>query len=748
MTALPAPSIPRTDDWITVDQAAVLTGQSLRRLQQRALAATGRGLARKGPPPTGTGKAVWWVHRSLDVRLTRYPDRPTRDDRERESLLDRHPAHHVELAYRKAHWLHVWRDRCRRPRPAGLTDRDLAIAVATEARQTEGERFRISARSLQQWRADASELGADGTVRGVEALIPRYRSRAALTSQTDTRSPDAIEWFYAIFRAGNQLSAKQCHAATLRKAAEHGWQWPDSYRATTRWLKEHDDRATTCLHRDGTDAYSHRYMPHLQTDWDAIAPGEMYVCDHTQCDFWAEYRSRQIRPWLTAIQDMRSRCIVGWHLGPTPHQDAIAVALRKAFADWAIPRKTRIDNGKDFTSKYLAGLTKSELRAMRKEFGRRWKDVVRRKRDYAIADDPRWLGLMPELGIELIYAIPYAPWSKGILERWFGTFEGRCGKMFASYCGRSPQHKPQCLQAVREGRGRAVAGGLSCVDTSDIPTLDDAARRIGDYIDTYHRTAHAGDGMRGRTPLQVWATAGTLRKAEPEALAFLASVRGAYKVTGNGVTLTVGGARLSYGRSHPALRRYAGREVLVAVAQERASEALAFDPSTRRLIGRLPANERIHPCATTDDTREAIAQIQRERKAMRQAERSAPRRMRTATQRINEHATAELSELRATGTDDAASTAHIVPVRTGFEGVSIPDRTPSDTGPDDPPRSVADLLNDGDLDDDAPGYDDLSTLLDCASSADDVDDDVLDCVYEQEDRDDESEPDVGLDEFL
>ncbi len=748
MTALPAPSIPRTDDWITVDQAAVLTGQSLRRWQQRALAASQQGKARKGPPPTGTGKAVWWVHRSLDARLTRYPDRPTRDDRERESLLDRHPAHHVELAYRKAHWLHVWRDRCRRPRPAGLTDRDLAIAVATEARQTEGERFRISARSLQQWRADASELGADGTVRGVEALIPRYRSRAALTSQTDTRSPDAIEWFYAIFRAGNQLSAKQCHAATLRKAAEHGWQWPDSYRATTRWLKEHDDRAITCMHRDGTSAYSHRYMPHLQTDWDAIAPGEMYVCDHTLCDFWAVYRKRQIRPCLTAIQDMRSRIIVGWHLGPSPHQDAIAMALRTAFGNWAIPTKMRIDNGKDFTSKYLAGLTKADVRQLRREFGGRWKDIVRRKQDAAIADDPRWLGLMPELGVELIYAIPYAAWSKGTIERWFGTFHGGCGKTFATYCGRSPQHKPECLKAIRAGRGRPAVGGLSCVDTSDVPTLDDAARRIGDYIDTYHRTPHTGDGMRGRTPLQVWATAGSLRKAEPDALAFLMGVRGAYKVTGNGVTLTVGAARISYGRSHPALRRYAGRKVLVAVAQERTSEALAFDPVTRRLIGRLSANERIHPCATTDDTREAIAQIQRDRKAMRQAHRSAPRRMRTATQRINEHATAELSELRATGTDDAASTAHIVPVRTGFEGVSIPDRTPVDHASTEPAFNLADLLDDNGCDEDAQDYDDLSTLLDDSPAMDDVDDNTLDCDYGHDDEPDNREPDAGLDEFL
>lgn len=49
--------------------------------------------------------------------------------------------------------------------------------------------------------------------------------------------------------------------------------------------------------------------------------------------------------------------------------------------------------------------------------------------------DPRFLGITEELGITTTYAVPYAPWSKGTTERWFGTFEGRCGKTFVTYCG-------------------------------------------------------------------------------------------------------------------------------------------------------------------------------------------------------------------------------------------------------------------------------------------------------------------------
>jgi len=708
MPSLHAKPVPHNpDDWVSLREAAALTGISLRAWQHRAAGAITHGLARKDPPPGPiAGKPTWYVHRSLDARLNRsraLSPQPSALGRNPQSaLLAEYPAKYVDLAYRKAHWLGVWRDKCERPRPAGLTDAQLAGRVVAEARDADPS-LRISGRSLQLWHQRYNELGPDGRIRGLVALVPRYVASRGLQP---ARTPDAVAFFYALYHGQSRLSAKLCHAATLDEARRRAWAWPASYTATTRWLREQDDRATTCLMRDGGRAYSHRYMPHLETDWEAIAPGEMMVCDHHQCDFWVIYRDKQIRPWLTAVQDMRSRAITGWTLGPAPHSEAIASAFRMAFRDWAIPEHLRIDNGKDFCSQFLTGLTKSELRAMRREFGGRWKEVLRAKRESAVDSDPRWLGLVHELGIDLIYAIPYAAWSKGTIERWFGRFADQCSKLFATYCGNSPTTRPECLQDIRDGRcePRASAradsrnSALHSVDFSAIPTLDQARQRVADYIDLYHRCEHRGEGMQNRTPLQVWATAQSIRKADPEALAFLCSIRGEYKVGGNGVSLTVAGKRFSYGAKCAALKRFAGRKVLVGVDAQLPNEAFAFETDSRRLIARLEANERIHPCATTDDVREAIAQGQRDRKAMRAAQRSAARRTRTATERINRHVDAELKRLKATGTDDAQ--ANIRPVRTGFEGSSPPART-----------EVVKAIN----------VDDLSVLFqsaDCADSAD------------------------------
>ena len=112
----------------------------------------------------------------------------------------------------------------------------------------------------------------------------------------------------------------------------------------------------------------------------------------------------------------------------------------------------RIDNGKDFQARTFTGLSKREARELRRVYGREWKDVVRRQRDAVALDDPRWMGIVEELGIRRINANPYAAWSKGQIERWFRTFEDQCAKLFVSYCGNEPKNRPECLPDVMRGR--------------------------------------------------------------------------------------------------------------------------------------------------------------------------------------------------------------------------------------------------------------------------------------------------------
>lgn len=194
--------------------------------------------------------------------------------------------------------------------------------------------------------------------------------------------------------------------------------------------------------------------------------------------------------------------------------------------------------------------------------------------------------------------------------------------------------------------------------------------------------------MEGATPLTMWQTAGTLRRADWNDLLFLMQSRGVYKVGRNGVKFKVGNATLGYGACEPKLYSLCGREVFITIDPGDLSHCFAWTPQhdNRRFIARLESNRRISPLATVDELREANATIQRRRKIGRQADREAPARTRSVAQELTAQRRDRLAELRATGTEGENHRPNITPVRTAFGGVSKsvqahrqPPRSRSDT---------------------------------------------------------------------
>jgi transposase InsO family protein len=643
----------QADEWLSVAAAARLTRQSVRhwrrraeweakqaRIQQRPALAE----IRKG---TERGSTGWYVHRSFDVGLTRILTAATVDERQRPALLTTHPQQKVETAYRKLHYLSEWRRRRQLERG---TQASVAERIVAEAKRSEGPDFHIAFRTLKLWERVYRDQGVAG-------LIDRRGNEPAGGGAHEARSGEAIAYFYSLYHAGNQATIKTCHKATLRKAQANGWTWPRSYAATQKWHAKYGDKAAECIHRQGRKAYSQLYMPFIERDYTAVEPGELYVIDHTRCDFWAREGDVQFRPWLTSMIDARSRRIVGWNLGRTPHQDAILATMHAACRDCAVPERLYLDHGNDFLSELLTGRTKRETRRLRTLHGPDWQAIVAQQQTVY------WNGVLDELGIERIEATPYAPWSKALIERWFGTFHDQCGKSFPTYCGHDAASKPDALEEVREA-------------TEDVPTLDDARTHVGEWIELYNRSSHSGQGMEGATPMDVWQHARRLRRADTKALAMLLQTRGVYRVGKNGVSFKVGGTTQSYGRCSAALRSYAGRDVLVKLDPADCSycEAFTAERGKHRFIGRLDANQRIPANTPVDQLREAIRAVRGRRKIMGQAQREGAGRMRNAAQELRAMQAAERRELRATGTDDHRPNVAIV--RTGFEGTSTPVRSP------------------------------------------------------------------------
>ncbi|MCO6436517.1 MAG: transposase family protein [Phycisphaerae bacterium] len=668
-------------DWLPLSDVAARLGLSERSAQRLALESAAKGRARKGPLPGGSGGVTWWLSRSIDPRLARVIDRDTRDEQDRVMLSERFPAHLLDRAYRKARWMHRWRELVA---DSTSSSKVAATRIVSEARAAEGPAFKISVRSLELWWSAYQTPRDDGRIRGVEALVDRYTGPSSSSSAIAccplpvacTRSPEAIDYFYSLYHTTLKLSVAQCHEATVRHAEQNrlagqeGWSWPASYSSTRRWLAETDDLSTSCLMREGGSYWSRRYMRYAHMDYSRLPVGGLYMADHTRCDFWCWWGRRQLRPWLTAVMDIRSRCVVGWHLGPEAHQDAILSALRTAFRDWAVPRELKIDNGADFASKLITGLTKVERRSLDRKVA---EGEIRYREDNVLCDDVlRWGGITGELGIDLKFALPFCPWAKGPVERWFGTFHAYSKALFATYCGRGSADKPEAVDEVRFGR--RVKRGVRIFDPALVPTMDQARETVREIVLRYHHRRHRS---LDASPLAVWHTAQSLRRADDKALATLMSIRGAYKVHANGVTLRVGAGTVSYGAKAACLKKLRGREVLVSLDQAEIGHVWALDAKTRRIIGRLDANEYIEPGVDVDHAREATAQVKREQAQIAKARRSQVKRTRTANERMNRDHRERVAELRATGTDTSASCLRAsvpscLPVRTGFEGVSIP----------------------------------------------------------------------------
>ncbi len=675
-------SIANPQDWLRLDDAAALLGLSPRTLRFRAAQWARSGKAQKRESPSGA--PTWYIHSSVDPRLSRCHDARTREERVRDDLLASFPRHHLERAHRKAHWMHQWRKRLTVPRLAGKTDLDVSRDLVADAKHAEDDGFKISVRSLQIWWNAYNEIGDDGQVRGLHALVDRYRDRPRFNGATPgdgpSRSPQAIQFFYSVYWSEHRLSIRQCHGMTLARAKMEGWHWAPGVSATAVWLRNYDDRSKSFKMRFGRTAWARKFMPYAEQDWRAVEPSKFYAADHARCDFWVVHRGKLIRPWLTAVQDCRSRRIVGWTLVAEANQDSIIVAMRMAFHE-AVPDVFRLDNGKDFSSKAVAGDRKAELRRLRAEYGKGLRRVVEKSRDLVpLTNDPRWSGVTAELGVDLIFAVPHSPWSKGTLERFFRTFHEQCGKGFATYCGNNTVNRPEAMPEVLKGEVIAEDGRFRLRDGSCIPSMEEAEGSVRTWIDLYHLTPHCGRGIDGRTPMSVWNSAVGIRKVLPEYLDFLMGVRGVYKVGPNGVTLTISGSSVSYGQRSAALRRWTGREVLVHQDPEIPARCLAFDPDTRRLIDALEANERIHPAATMEEFKEKIREVRRGRVSKKRFAQSSARRSRSAAQLLNQDTAAKLSQLQAMGTDIARP--HIPTLMTGFERQSKPVPAVFETIPD------------------------------------------------------------------
>jgi putative transposase len=477
--------------------------------------------------------------------------------------------------------------RSKRSRPTFRTVGGLAVRSMNSLTGYLADQHRVSARTLWNWYSQYRKLGYAG-------LVDRVRSDKG--QSRFLKSHPAVRAFIENKYLGERLSIRLVYEALRRdwKSLEPECPRPPSYSAIRSYLQRLP-KPLLILSREGKRQFQERCEPYLLTDFESLLPNQIWVSDHGQHDVWVRNdlfsgvsANAAVRPWLTAVLDIRSRKIVGTAWSATPSSHTISSALRVGIAEFGIPQVLYVDNGKDF-----------------EKIGR-------------VDFSPECSGVLIRLGIQPQYCLPGHPQSK-LIESWFGTVRKRFDRLWPSYCGSGPKDRPEeCTIALKEHQ--AFLKGKR--KTSPLPLASEFVATARQWIEEYNsQHPHTGRGMKGRTPDEIFEELllpGRRRLIEsPEVLYALFWDRQRRKVSEGGC-VQLYGERYEPADAESLAKLFLEieRDVVVACDPANLGEAIALDLDGR-FLGRLRAQKLItHGPVSHEDIRASMRIRRTARKAI------------------------------------------------------------------------------------------------------------------------------------
>ena len=235
-------------------------------------------------------------------------------------------------------------------------------------------------------------------------------------------------WFNKEFAANQGTREMLYDKLQLLKEVNH-WEKIPSYQSVARYItylmEDEGMKNAWYLASHGEREYKNKVMGKSLRDTTVLMPMEMVMGDEHTFDCWVQYRYPNgkvapIRPVLVAWIDVRSRMIFGDVVCHHANSDILKESLVKLIntPGCGVPMCLLIDNGRDYTAKAMTGVARN----------------VRSVADSDYIDATG--GFYSQLGIEYVHrALPYQPWTKTQVERFFGSVCSRFTKWFASYTG-------------------------------------------------------------------------------------------------------------------------------------------------------------------------------------------------------------------------------------------------------------------------------------------------------------------------
>jgi transcriptional regulator with XRE-family HTH domain len=246
------------------------------------------------------------------------------------------------------------------------------------------------------------------------------------------------------------------------------------------------------LAREGQREYRERMSPYLRRMYTDIFANQVWVGDTAILDVEAandvfpelpELAPLRIR--LCAMEDFRSRKIVGANFAVEGSSVAITATMLRGILQFGLPEMIYVDNGKDYKKVAKGTHSGFEIESLGRE-------------EFAPIEEK---GLLARLEIGVTHCIPRHPQSKHV-ERFFRTLHTRFDSIHSTYTGGSPATRPDSTEQAMMQHRRLLKKGRGA--ESHHPYASKIIAGCLSWIEEYNATPHRGEGMDGRSPNEVF----------------------------------------------------------------------------------------------------------------------------------------------------------------------------------------------------------------------------------------------------
>lgn len=298
-------------------------------------------------------------------------------------------------------------------------------------------------------------------------------------------------WFAKDF-AANDGTVEMLYMKLEQVAALQEWEYP-SYQTVTRYInylmEEKRAKNAHFLAAKGTREYKNKVMVKGSRDTKSLPVLGLLQGDEHTFDCWVAYthsngKVTAIKPRLVGWVDTRSRTFLGDIICRHANSQILKLSLLKVIygTPGGVPQWLLIDNGKDYNAKDLTGIKRSE----------------RNKKEFQFDEETK--GFYRSIGIQdEMNSLPFQPWSKAQIERFFGTVCSGFTKWMFSYTGTLTGSKTAAK--IKKDIPKMLERG-------ELITMEEFYELWAKWRDgVYHKREHSGlkrQGEKFTTPIELF----------------------------------------------------------------------------------------------------------------------------------------------------------------------------------------------------------------------------------------------------